>query len=314
LAKRVQDGHTVWENVLYDALWALGGNENDVPYKDVSGGYNRLAAKTGLGDKTVMRNLRSLESKLAIVRISLEEKETSTARVYRVFSFKEVLKRRKAAGLEWVIRDRQSVVFTTSAPMVTETTDPVVKQHIPSGHRTHTPMAGTTIPRVASMVTHPVVMEPTQLDNIEKREATTTLRSLLQSQLPTFDDTAVEQLLAACCRRSPDVTPEEINWLFIQKIRGSFGRGIENQNGFLLTAVERSCTPAALASFRQYTATAGQGGEVAAESSEYLLPPESPQEELERLEYTLSMMPNHSQADVWRRRIDDLRGQGNQRK
>jgi hypothetical protein len=75
----------------------------------VSGGYNRLASKTGLSDKAVMRNLRSLEEKLAITRISLEEKETCTPRVYRVFSYKEILQRRRAAGLEWVIRSGHGV-------------------------------------------------------------------------------------------------------------------------------------------------------------------------------------------------------------
>ena len=66
-----------------------------------------------------------------------------------------------------------------------------------------------------------------------------------------FDDAAAEQLWIACRRQVPEVTVEEVLNLFRHKLPESRARGIENPNGFLLRAVARSCTPAAIRALRQ---------------------------------------------------------------
>lgn len=77
------------------------------------------------------------------------------------------------------------------------------------------------------------------------------MRRLLQEQLPAFDDEAVDELWRDCRRRVPDVTPEEVSAMFASKLPGSQSRSIENPNGFLIKAVARSCTPAAIGALRQ---------------------------------------------------------------
>jgi hypothetical protein len=42
-------------------------------------------------------------------------------------------------------------------------------------------------------------------------------RSLLQAQLPTFDDSVVKHLWADCRKRVPDVTSDEVGCLFAAK-------------------------------------------------------------------------------------------------
>jgi hypothetical protein len=49
----------------------------------------------------------------------------------------------------------------------------------------------------------------------------------------------------------PDVTLDELGELFKSKLPSSTRRGVENQNGFLIAAVARSCTPAAIDAIRQ---------------------------------------------------------------
>jgi hypothetical protein len=287
-AKSVQDAHTMGEQLVYETLWTFGGSDNGVvaPYKEVSGGYNRLASKTGLSDKAVMRNLRSLEEKLAITRISLEEKETCTPRVYRVFSYKEILQRRRAAGLEWVIRSGHGVAFA-----------PVDVTTIPCGRNDHTPMDATSIDPMDTAPIPPVDVPSTHIEKKREIEQTTsTVHLLLQAQLPTFDGAAVEKLWEDCRQRVPDVTAEEVSWLFSQKIRSSQARGVESPNGFLISAVSRSCTPAAVAAIRQ-------GREVAVEPDS----PVSPAEEIARLEAMLDAYPNHPQAGDWRKTMDALK-------
>src|SRR5690349_21413635 len=103
----------------------MGGGTEKASYVDISAGYRTLANKTRMGDKTIKRNLRSLEEKLAIEAIAAEETYTNTGRTYRVYSYRAILERRKKARLEWVIRNRQAVILTT-LPAAFATSTPVV--------------------------------------------------------------------------------------------------------------------------------------------------------------------------------------------
>lgn len=123
--------------------WNLASSDPNGP-KTVSAGYRTLATQTRLGDKTIKRNLRSLEAKLAIEAIVDENSHTNTGRTYRIYSFRQILERRRAAGLEWVVRNRQAVTLmrnpmdtvttgVTITPGATQTTD--VSQSQPLGSR-----------------------------------------------------------------------------------------------------------------------------------------------------------------------------------
>src|SRR5262245_47896988 len=70
-AHLVEDGHSLAEQAVYEALWKLGEPLTDGD-RMVRIGYHRLAQATRLSWVTVKTNLRSLEKKLAIEVIANE--------------------------------------------------------------------------------------------------------------------------------------------------------------------------------------------------------------------------------------------------
>ncbi len=65
-----------------------------------------MAVVAGLSDKAVKRLTKSLIDKLAYDLTASENSATKTGRTYRIYSFANILKRRNAAGLQWVIKDK----------------------------------------------------------------------------------------------------------------------------------------------------------------------------------------------------------------
>src|SRR6476469_8748401 len=101
--KTAQDAHTIWEQNIYEALWRSGSDQPDGS-RVVCAGYSILARMTRLAVKTVKRNLESLRKKLAVEPIAAEIAHTSTGRTYRVYSFRQILQRRRTSGLNRVLR------------------------------------------------------------------------------------------------------------------------------------------------------------------------------------------------------------------
>ncbi len=107
-AVAVEDGHSLAEEAVYEALWSVAFAVNDSADADrtVRIGYHRLAQMTRLSWVSVKANLRSLEKKLAIQVIASENSAAQEGKYYRVYSRPAILERRKRAGLEWVRRTR----------------------------------------------------------------------------------------------------------------------------------------------------------------------------------------------------------------
>lgn len=113
-ATLMEDGHSLAEQAVYEALWAAAAplpgpvhppepvNED----RTIRIGYHRLAQMTRLSWVSVKNNLRSLEKKLAIEVIGSENSATREGKSYRVYSRSAVLNRRQEAGFEWVRRSR----------------------------------------------------------------------------------------------------------------------------------------------------------------------------------------------------------------
>src|SRR5579872_4847204 len=102
-ASTVQDAHSLAEQAVYDAMYRAGR-----PYQGDSRiltiGLRTLAELSRMAYSNCKANVRSLVTKLAI-----DERpgfSYTEGRTYVVFSFREILRRRKAAGLTHVIRTR----------------------------------------------------------------------------------------------------------------------------------------------------------------------------------------------------------------
>ena len=116
--KLAQDAHTVWEQILYDYLWNIGEPTEDGS-RIAAAGRATVSSQTRLGDKTVKRNLKYLTEKLAIEPLESENSYSNTGKTFRVFSYGQILERRREAGLTWIVRNRQGVSLSL-APGVTD--------------------------------------------------------------------------------------------------------------------------------------------------------------------------------------------------
>jgi len=104
-ASRVQDGHSVGEQAVYLALWNAGSPESP-DTRLIRIGYGGIQSLCGLDKTNCKDNIQSLIRKLAIEIVSRFSVEKNQGNTYRIFSGRAVLKRRQAAGMEWVIRNK----------------------------------------------------------------------------------------------------------------------------------------------------------------------------------------------------------------
>jgi hypothetical protein len=114
-ATMVEDGHSLAEQAVYEALW-----KNAAPIDELAGadrtiriGYHRLAQMTRLSWVSVKANLQSLEKKLAIEVIGSENSATREGKHYLVYARPAILERRKRAGLLWCRRTRGVELLTS---------------------------------------------------------------------------------------------------------------------------------------------------------------------------------------------------------
>jgi hypothetical protein len=128
-----QDGHTLAEQIIYSALASAGGEQADATHRDVAAGNRWIMARTGLSERTVQLNLKSLQLKLSIEILRRHNPDTNEPTLYRVYSLDSILDRRRTAGLDLVARKRgggvrlvrsETIAASNTAP-VSNTRDPV---------------------------------------------------------------------------------------------------------------------------------------------------------------------------------------------
>lgn len=109
-ATLVQHGHTSGEHALYMALWNVGGPpDRKDAYRDVTIGYDKLAAQTRGSKRNVQRLVEILKRKLAIEVLLEEDSGRRQGKTYRIYGMAEVLRRRREAGYSWTFRNRSAV-------------------------------------------------------------------------------------------------------------------------------------------------------------------------------------------------------------
>jgi len=111
------DGHSLGEEVLYQALWKAATTEAGETRTIVIGwrGMSQLCRMT---PKNCKINTQRLIRKLALEVLSPYNTPESIGTTYRVYSSDAILRRRQTAGLEWVVRSRgvEFVDPTTGLP------------------------------------------------------------------------------------------------------------------------------------------------------------------------------------------------------
>jgi hypothetical protein len=99
------DGHSLGEEVLYQALWKAAHPESSETRTIVIGwrGMSQLCRMT---PKNCKINTQRLIRKLALEVLSPYNTPESIGTTYRIYSDQAILQRRRDAGLEWVVRSR----------------------------------------------------------------------------------------------------------------------------------------------------------------------------------------------------------------
>jgi hypothetical protein len=99
------DGHSLGEEVLYQALWKSARPES-AEMRTIVIGWRGMSQLCRMTPKNCKINTQRLIRKLALEVLSPYNTPESIGTTYRVFSSHAILERRREAKLEWVVRSR----------------------------------------------------------------------------------------------------------------------------------------------------------------------------------------------------------------
>jgi hypothetical protein len=99
------DGHSLGEEVLYQALWKAAAAES-AGARTIVIGWRGMSQLCRMTPKNCKINTQRLIRKLALEVLSPYNTPESIGTTYRIFPSEAILRRRRAAGLEWVVRSR----------------------------------------------------------------------------------------------------------------------------------------------------------------------------------------------------------------
>lgn len=234
-----QDAHTAAEERLYDVLWA----DTTPADRTVRIGYAELAARTRLSRKTVGRLLQSLKAKLAIETLDEHRSMDLVPKNYRVYSYKEILDRRREAGMEYVIR-MNGIVFVTADGVPLDKPDREGKQ--------------------GREVTARPDDNPSPVDTSSTGDIRLIAEEL--NRFWTVDESATVQLLRSCREIRSDASTDEIAFFVREKVALAHGnRSITNPSGFVIATVPQCF---AGETFLRFRARRNESLRIAAEEKE----------------------------------------------
>jgi hypothetical protein len=247
-----QDGHSLGEEAVYQVLWRTGRAENSDPNGSRT---NRMGAadigfKVNMAKKNVRQNISRLFEKLALEILEDFETVNSQARLYRVYSYKQILERRRAAGLEYVLRNK-GVVFcsqdgrelVSSPAYVSSPGDKTsIKPAPPKKRRTNHAPEAPKYPQTSSATPQDEPSDDADLQVV----------SQALNRYWTVDQAAAVQLLRDCRRVRPDAHADEIAFFIQEKLELSRNsRSITNPTGLVLATVPQSFVGSSFEQFRR---------------------------------------------------------------
>jgi hypothetical protein len=248
-AVTVQDAHTLAEQAVYDAMYRAG-KPHQGDSRILTIGLRTLAEMSRMAYSNCKANVRSLIAKLAVD--AHDDFSYTTGRTYIIYSFRDILRHRKAAGLTHVIRTR-GVVFVD-----------------PSDGREVRPYAAprreSSAPDSSGPVWQPSALESTETSalladessapaagpHIRNRhfprnsdETTTSspiIVNALHEAMGRADEDAAQRIAQACRELVPDVTHEEIAHFIRQEGPALRRNGaLDNPMGVLIRHIPQCC-------------------------------------------------------------------------
>jgi hypothetical protein len=272
-----QDAHSRTEQSVYQRLWETAKPLDEVS-RTITIGFGEMGRLVGLSESNARINTRSLIGKLAIEEYAGYDCEQSTGRTYRIFTYQEILNRRKQAGLTRYQRRTLAVVFVDEHDQpiaLCRITRPGLKVEGVAGPkltgepgRKLDPGTGPNLEAKPGLKLGPLNRE--QCREQEPSSALAVVVHCVQAELGTVDDAAARQILESCYRQAPNATNEELEHfvrLTASRVRNM--KRIENPIGFLISAVAKNFEGEAFRQFRkaeQQRREQGREVEIAAEA------------------------------------------------
>jgi hypothetical protein len=204
-APTAQDGHSLGEQALYDALFRAAAPYNQ-DARIITIGFTRMSELARLAYRNCKLNTRALVAKLTLEPVS--ESSFTQGRTYVVYTPEAILKRRREAGFTHVIKTR-GVIFVH--PQTAEPLLPTLDEST----------------RVETTLVDPGEMLPPEL--------TAGFRQLL----PFLDTSFVRNLWEQCRAAAEDCTAEEVLYYTELKLRqlSAAGKAIGNPGPLVLATV-----------------------------------------------------------------------------
>jgi hypothetical protein len=225
-ARYAQDGHTSGEQRLYEVLYKLG-RPIAKHANAVTIGERSLASQARMSYSSVQENARSLARKLAIEIRAASSK--NSPKTYVVFSYDEILKRRRAVGLTHYFR-RTSAVELVAPKSVDPSMFSIVANE--SG-KSGAPSSGA--PELGKTLSQ---SHGSEIDSSFPHQVLAAIRTTLLKA----DDDAALRIVAECRKVAPDVTAAEIaDFILLEGPAIARNKSVQNPLGVLIRHIPRCC-------------------------------------------------------------------------
>jgi len=248
-AVTVQDGHTLAEQAVYDAMYRAG-KPHQGDSRILTIGLRTLAEISRMAYSNCKANVRSLIEKLAVD--AGEAFSYTTGRAYIVYSFRDTLKRRRSAGLTHVIRTRGVRFVDPSTGLEIGTRSvPQPESSAPDSSAFNSQSSALESTQTSAPVTGessaPALAAHIRNRHFRRNSNETTapspvIAAAIQEAIGRADDDAGQRIAQACRELTPDVTDEEIAHFIRQEgpaLRKN--RGLDNPMGVLIRHIPRCC-------------------------------------------------------------------------
>jgi hypothetical protein len=224
-ARYAQDGHTSGEQRLYEVLYKLG-RPIAKHANAVTIGERSLASQARMSYSSVQENARSLARKLAIEIRAASSK--NSPKTYVVFSYDEILKRRRAVGLTHYFRRTSAV----------ELVDPSVDRSMFSMGDNESGKSGALTSGAPALGKMHSESHGSEIDSSFPHQVLAAIRTTLLKA----DDDAALRIVAECRKVAPDVTAAEIaDFILIEGPAIARNKSVQNPLGVLIRHIPRCC-------------------------------------------------------------------------
>ena len=264
-----QDAHSRAEQAVYQRLW-----ETAKPFDHVSRlitiGFGEMGRLVGLSESNARINTRSLIAKLALEEYAGYDCERGTGRTYRIFTYQEILTRRKEAGLTRYQRRTLAVVFVDEHDQpidLSRKAMPGLK--LPGGGDSK--LEGDPGPNLdpeagPNLGAKPGInLGPSYREQLREQETSSSSVGLivqaLRDELGLADDEAARRIQRNCREKAADASEQEIAAfvrLEAQRLRAN--RRVKNPIGLLITQVPKNFEGESFRQFRQARQRQGREG------------------------------------------------------